>query len=99
MLAAILVLFLVGSVSASWRNSPSFPRCPDAFTIAIGTFKWLDESEGFGFITPDGGGEDLFAHCSVIQRRLHDSTECPCVRFDVTAGQKGRQTSNIRPAE
>ncbi len=68
--------------------------------MAIGTVKWFNESKGFGFIAPDGGGEDLFAHFSAIQGQgFKTLTEGQRVSFDVTMGQKGKQASNIRPAE
>lgn len=67
--------------------------------MATGKVKWFNDTKGFGFITPDNGGEDLFAHYSQILsgggfRTLQEGQE---VRFDVTQGQKGKQASNIQP--
>ena len=65
----------------------------------LGTVKWFNDSKGFGFITPDGGGEDLFAHFSQITGNGFKSlSENQRVRFEVTRGQKGLQASNIQPA-
>lgn len=64
-----------------------------------GTVKWFNEAKGFGFITPDQGGEDLFAHFSEIQGQgFKTLAENQRVQFDVTQGRKGKQASNIRPA-
>ncbi len=68
--------------------------------MATGTVKWFNDSKGFGFITPDGGGDDLFAHFSAIQSQgFKTLTEGQRVNFDVTVGPKGQQASNIRAAE
>jgi CspA family cold shock protein len=68
------------------------------FYMATGTVKWFNDSKGFGFITPDGGGEDLFAHFSAIQSKGFKSLkEGQRVTFDVTDGPKGKQASNIQP--
>lgn len=68
--------------------------------MATGIVKWFNDSKGFGFITPDGGGDDLFAHFSAIQSQgFKTLTEGQRVSFDVTAGQKGQQASNIRAAD
>jgi len=68
--------------------------------MATGTVKWFNDSKGFGFITPEGGGEDLFAHFSAIQGQgFKTLAEGQRVSFDVTQGPKGKQASNIRPAE
>ena len=62
-----------------------------------GIVKWFNESKGYGFITPDDGGKDLFAHFREIQggsgfKTLADNQR---VQFNVTQGPKGPQASNI----
>lgn len=65
--------------------------------MATGTVKWFNDSKGFGFITPENGGEDLFAHFSAIQGSgFKTLTEGQRVEFDITRGPKGQQASNIR---
>lgn len=67
--------------------------------MASGIVKWFNDSKGFGFITPDGGGEDLFAHFSAIQSNgFRTLAEGQRVTFDVTTGPKGKQASNIQVA-
>ncbi|MDP2432532.1 MAG: cold-shock protein [Hydrogenophilales bacterium CG17_big_fil_post_rev_8_21_14_2_50_63_12] len=66
--------------------------------MATGIVKWFNDSKGFGFITPDGGGDDLFAHFSAIAGNGFKSLkEGQKVSFDVTEGPKGKQASNINP--
>jgi CspA family cold shock protein len=66
--------------------------------MAQGTVKWFNADKGFGFITPDDGGADVFAHFSAIQSSGYRSLEeNQRVEFDVTEGQKGLQAENIRP--
>ncbi len=65
--------------------------------MASGTVKWFNDSKGFGFISPEAGGEDLFAHFSAIQNQgFKTLKEGQRVSFDVTTGPKGKQASNIR---
>ena len=65
--------------------------------MATGTVKWFNDSKGFGFITPDDGGDDLFAHFSAITVEGYKSLkEGQRVSFDVTDGPKGKQASNIQ---
>lgn len=62
-----------------------------------GTVKWFNEGKGFGFITPDSGGKDLFAHFKEIQGSgFKTLAENQRVEFEVTQGMKGPQASNIR---
>ena len=66
--------------------------------MATGIVKWFNDAKGFGFITPDEGGEDLFAHFSAIQSQGFKSLqENQRVSFEVTTGPKGKQASNIQP--
>ena len=62
-----------------------------------GTVTTWNDGKGFGFIAPDSGGKDLFAHFSAIQGDGHKSLrENQKVSFDVTTGPKGEQASNIK---
>jgi CspA family cold shock protein len=66
--------------------------------MATGTVKWFNAEKGFGFISPDAGGPDVFAHYSAIDASGYRSLEeNQKVEFDVTQGAKGPQASNIRP--
>ncbi|MBU2640327.1 MAG: cold-shock protein [Thiobacillus sp.] len=67
--------------------------------METGIVKWFNDAKGFGFITPDGGGDDLFAHFSEIQAGGFKSLqENQRVSFEITAGPKGKQAANIQPA-
>lgn len=67
--------------------------------METGTVKWFNDAKGFGFITPDAGGDDLFAHFSAIQAGGFKSLqENQRVSFEVTTGPKGKQASNIQAA-
>jgi cold shock protein len=67
--------------------------------MALGTVKWFNDSKGFGFITPEDGSEDLFAHFSAINMSgFKTLKEGEKVSFEVTQGAKGKQATNIQRA-
>ncbi|MBR2979231.1 MAG: cold-shock protein [Myxococcaceae bacterium] len=66
--------------------------------MATGTVKWFNDAKGFGFISQDNGGDDVFCHYSAIQADgFRTLAEGQRVEFDVSKGPKGLQASNVRP--
>jgi cold shock protein len=68
--------------------------------MAFGSVKWFNDAKGFGFIEPEAGGDDVFAHFSCIQmdgfRTLKQGAR---VSYDLVQGPKGDQAQNIRPVD
>jgi cold shock protein len=64
-----------------------------------GTVKWFDESKGFGFISPQDGGDDVFVHHSTISGTgFKTLAQGQAVRFEAQKGPKGQQTTKVEPA-
>jgi CspA family cold shock protein len=67
--------------------------------MATGTVKWFNDAKGFGFIEPDGGGADVFAHFSAISMEGFKTLKQGArVTFELTAGPKGQLAQNIQSA-
>lgn len=66
--------------------------------MATGTVKWFNAEKGYGFITPDDGGKDLFVHFSGIEGDGYKSlNESQKVEYEASMGQKGPQAQKVRP--
>ncbi len=64
--------------------------------MSTGKVKWFNESKGYGFIEPDGGGRDVFVHYSAIQGEGYKTlSEGQMVEFEITQGEKGPQAANV----
>ncbi len=65
--------------------------------MATGIVKWFNDDKGYGFITPDGGGKDLFVHHSgLLGEGFKSLAEGAKVEFEPSEGQKGPQATNVR---
>jgi cold shock protein len=77
---------------------PVFITARKECCMATGIVKWFNDAKGYGFITPDQGGEDLFAHFSEVQGNgFRSLKEGQRVEFEIKQGPKGRQASTIKP--
>ena len=68
--------------------------------MANGTVKWVNNAKGFGFICPEAGGEDVFAHYSTIEMEGYRTLKAgQPVQFEVEQGPKGMHASAISPTK
>jgi len=106
--ASLVVIHVVSALAENLVCRPCFAflvqrnSCFIFRTLHImvqkGTVKWFNAEKGFGFITPDAGGSDVFAHFSAIEGRGYRSlNEGQEVEFEVKDGPKGPQAAEIRP--
>lgn len=66
--------------------------------MASGTVKWFNEKKGFGFISPEDGGADVFVHFSaIISDGFKTLAEGQAVSYEVESGAKGPQATNVKP--
>lgn len=64
--------------------------------MAKGTVKWFSNQKGYGFITPEGGGKDVFVHHSAVTGEGYKTLdEGQIVEFEITQGPKGEQAANV----
>lgn len=90
MLKKILCAAIVSAFSLA-------PTLASAQEVVTGTVKWFNETKGFGFITQDNGGPDVFAHFNAItEDGFRTLIEGQRVEFTVSVGQKGHQAENIK---
>lgn len=67
--------------------------------MTTGIVKWFNNAKGFGFVSPDGGGDDVFAHFSAIEMDGYKSLkQGQKVEFDISQGPKGLFAERIRPS-
>ena len=80
------------------RRPPAWePLAKGRTGMATGTVKWFNDAKGYGFITPDGGGKDVFVHHTAIQMEgFRSLAEGQKVEYEVTEGPKGPQAANVR---
>jgi CspA family cold shock protein len=82
------------------ETTAALPTAPTQTIKATGTVKWFDDSKGYGFISRDNGGEDLFVHFTAILTDGYKTLrEGQRVEFTVSGGQKGPCAENVTPKE
>jgi CspA family cold shock protein len=66
--------------------------------VSRGTVKWFNEKKGFGFITPDDGGEDLFVHYSnLVSEGFRTLSDGQKVEYEAAKGRKGMEATKVKP--
>jgi CspA family cold shock protein len=90
-------------VASQWLVTMCLPRpqhpSQEAFDMAQGIVKWFSDEKGFGFITPDESGKDLFVHHSdIVADGFRTLAEGARVEYETEAGAKGPKAVNVRTA-
>jgi CspA family cold shock protein len=68
--------------------------------VATGTVRWFNADKGYGFISPDDGGKDLFVHHSeIVSEGYRSLDENAKVEFEASAGAKGPEAKNVKPVQ
>jgi CspA family cold shock protein len=89
---------VVGSLVLRWFPTHNNRTNEREEAVTQGTVKWFNAEKGFGFITPDGGGKDVFVHHTAIQSSGYRSLdENQRVSFEVVQGPKGPQAEQVQP--
>ncbi|MDD5064886.1 MAG: cold shock domain-containing protein [Phycisphaerae bacterium] len=65
--------------------------------METGKVKWFNERKGYGFITPDSGGKDLFVHHSNLAEGATSLNEGQAVEYEAAQGQKGPEATKVKP--
>jgi CspA family cold shock protein len=72
-------------------------REPRRSIVSTGKVKWFDAKKGYGFITPDDGGEDLFVHhTNIVSEGFRSLQEGQAVEYEIGEGRRGPQATNVR---
>jgi CspA family cold shock protein len=82
---------------SNYRAAPSSRPTSDTLVKETGTVKWFNAERGYGFITRNGGGEDVFVHISALERSgLTGLSEGDRVIVDIAEGRKGLEAARVR---
>jgi len=89
-----------GRVGTGAKQGPAASEGGDEGLMARGTVKWFSEEKGYGFVSPEEGGEDLFVHYTAVEGEGYRSLEeGERVSYEPTRGMKGEQAVDVRRVE